>query len=258
MKRLFLRALPLIVALIGGGLGYAQFRFPLSYPWPLVGLFVIFFATAAFFAKENRHSFSQTLQQIIPATLFLIALTTSVLLVETIFIKWLVTILFFLVPLIVLELLYLAYFKTFHYPVNAISRVNVAFVPAIGFLSGVCMNGLQTFLGFLKISPLFGLIIFPIVIGTLYFVTSHPTADTMHRLRWAALGAVLGLQSAILVLLLPVTPSVHGAIVAILISIPLRIRRYAYAPKPSKRLAWFEGVTILFVFVTILLISPWA
>jgi len=255
MKRLFRRTLPLLVAILGGGLGYVQFRFPLSYPWPLVVLLVAFSSAVAFYAVENKKEWRQIVAQIIPTTFFLLAIGASVLLAETVFTKWLIAILLFVIPLLSLELLYLAYFESFRYPVNAISRINIAFVPAISFLFGVTGNGLHVFL---RLSPLYGLIIFPTAIGVLYFLTSHPTAATLHRLRWAALGAALGMQVAILVFILPVPLPVHGAIAAILVSTPIRIRRYAYAPTPSKRHAWFEGITVFIFFLTILLISPWA
>lgn len=255
MKRLILRALPLATATLGGTLGYLQFTFPLWYPWPLLALFLTFTLAAFLFAKENKGVWMQTMTQMIPPAFFLLALGVSFLLVESIFVKWLITTLLFLTPLMSLELLYLAYFETFHYPVNGISRLNIAYIPAIAFLMAVSFNGLYVFL---RLSSLYGLISFPIIIATLYFVTSHPTADVRHNTRWSMLGAMLGLQVAILVFILPVPLAVQGALAAILVSVPLRIRRYAYAPTPSKRHAWIEGSLAMIFFLTILLISPWA
>ncbi len=255
MKRLFLRVMPLAIAVLGGGLGYVQFTFPLTYPWPLMVLLIAFFGTAIFFAYENKKDWMQMFFQIIPPVFSLLSLGVSFLLVETVFVKWLITILLFLIPLMSLELIYLAYFETYRYPVNAISRLNIAYIPAIAFLFGISMNGLHVFL---RISPLYGLLLFPMVIAALYFVTSHPTANNMHRMRWATLGGAIGVQAAILILLLPVPLPVHGAIAAILVSVPIRIRRYAYAPQPTKRQAWLEGIFIFIFFLTILLISPWA
>lgn len=255
MKRLLLRGLPWIVAIFGGTLGYLQFTFPLTYPWPLVIFLLMFIGAVGCYVALHKSMMMQTIRQGIPSVLFLLGLGVTFLLVESTFAEWVIIVLCFLIPLLILELLYLALFETFRYPVNAISRLNVAFVPAIAFLFGVSGNGLYIFL---RLSPWFSLLIFPAVIAALYDVTAHPTADTYHRLRWDVLGAVLGLQAAVLVLLLPVPLIAHGAIAALIVSAPLRIRRYAYAPTPSRRHAWFEGSAALAFFLTILLISPWA
>ena len=234
---------------------YLQFLFPLSYPWPLVIFFLIYVGAAVLFLVENKKDVMQTVLQILPSCFFLLALGITFLLTEALFARWLVTLLLFLIPLLMLELLYLALFESFRYPVNAISRINIAFIPAVAFLLGVSGSGLNVFL---RISPFYSLIIFPVVIGLLYDITAHPTADGRHRIRWGVLGTVIGLQTAILILLLPVPLVAHGVIAAILVSVPIRVRRYAYQPTPSKKHAWFESGAVLIFFLTILLISPWA
>lgn len=255
MKRLLLRAQPWIVALSGALAAYMQFRFPLVYPWPLVALLLLYVAAVGWYLFEYKRTIFESALQMLPSKLFLVALALSVLLAETVFARWLITILFLLVPLTSLELMYLALFETFRYPVNALSRLNISFIPAIAFLLAVSGNG---FYVFLRISPIWNIAVFVLVTGTLYFITSHPTADAANRLRWSVLGALIGLQAGILSLLLPVPLVVHGAIAAIIVSAPIRIRRYAYQPTPSRRHAWIESATAAVLFLTILLVSPWA
>jgi hypothetical protein len=255
MKRIVLRSLPWLVALLGAGFAYGQFHFPLSYPWLLVIFLLIYVGAFAWYAGKRKQQAFQSFMQFLPSCLFLLSLFVAFLLVESPSGEWLVIASAFLIPLLTLELLYLALFETFRYPVNGLSRWNLSLVPAIAFLLAVSGNGLHIFL---RLTPVYALIIFPLVMAILYDVTAHPTAEKGHRLRWGVLGGAMGLKAALLVLLLPIPLLSHGALAALLISAPLRIRRYAYAPMPSKRHAWVEGTLAAFFFMSILLTSPWA
>lgn len=255
MKRIFFRYIPWITSLLGAGLTYAQFRVPLSYPLFLVLFLLMYVGGFALFVRKKRQDVLHTVMQFLPSCFFLLSLFIVFLLVETPLSEWLVVGAAFLVPLLTLELLYLAHFETFRYPVNGLSRWNISLVPAVAFLLAVAGNGMHVFL---RLTPLYILIAFPIMTAVLYDITSHPTAEKQHRIRWGALGGILGLKTALLVITLPIPLLSHGALAALLVSAPLRIRRYAYAPTPSKKHAVIESVLAVCFFAGILLTSPWA
>ena len=96
------------------------------------------------------------------------------------------------------------------------------------------------------------------VSATLAFSTTHPTADPKHRRRWTLLGACAGLHAAALALFLPVGLLVHGAIAALMVAFPLRLRRYAFAPHPSRAHAWSESVIASVLLLGLLVSARWA
>lgn len=255
MKRLLLRSLPILMALIGVLLAWLQWNMPLSYPWPLLGILLAFlvFSASLFFGRSLASI--DAAHQFLPTAIVLVAGGLGMLLAEQTYERIVLTLVLSGIPAFALELYYLANYEPTKYPVNGLSRLNVALVPVIAFFAAVALYGMQVFL---RLNSWYSLIAFPVAAAALYFVTSHPTAERPHRLRWSLVGAMAGLHAAILVLLLPVSLVVHGAIAAIMIAAPLRIRRYAHPPTPSRRLAYTEGISSAVLFLAILLTSRWS
>ena len=255
MKRLFLRGLPILMALTGALLAWLQWSTPLSYPWPLLGILVTFILFAFFLSFRCSTTFVEAVHLFLPTVVVIVATGLGMLLAEQPYERVVLTLILSGIPAFALELYYLANYDPTKYPVNGLSRLNIALVPVIAFLGAIALYGMQVFL---RLNSWYSLLSFPLAAAALYFVTSHPTAEQPHRLRWSMVGAIAGLHAAILVLLLPVSLAVHGAIAVTMIAAPLRVRRYAHSPAPSRRVAYTEGISSIVLFLAILLTSRWS
>ena len=260
MRYLILRALPWLV----GALGFFAIEWtwsdPKNYPWTLVAPWVALIV-AAFVIGWRKVSFTELVEKMTMPTIAFAALGLACLLAEHPLERGLLTALGAGIPLLSLELLFLYAYQPTRYPVNAISRLNLALVPLTAFFLAVGLIGLQVFLT----DPAWERIADPITMGSfaalgavLALITCHPTSDRAHRVRWTLFGALLGLHIGILCIILPVSLSVSGCIAALGIAAPLRARRYGHDPKPPKQLAWAEGAMAFVFFFTILLVSRWA
>jgi len=248
----------LLLPWLSGGcallLARLQWAQPLLFPWPLLAALAIHLC-ATVWIGWRRLSVREAVEKMLPSVLAMAAFGLSLLLLEGAIARYTVTILFAGVSLLSLKLFFLLCWDPQRYPVNALSHVNVALVPLIAFFLGLSLNGLTIFV---RLPWWAGVSVFGVTVAALYLVTSHPTADAAHRARWTALGLFVGIQSAILTQVLPGNMLVQGALAALLVALPLRMRRYAYEPKPSRRVAWFEGVLGAGAYMAILLLSRWA
>lgn len=235
-------------------IAWVQWKLPLTYPWPFVALIGAYLVAGCWYTI-GRLSFADAASRILPAALFIVSGALAFLLLEEPLALRALAIALALVPWLALSLLYFALYDPAKYPVNGLSRLNIALVPPIAFLLTVALNGLQVFL---RLDPWVALVTLPVVTGALYLVTAHPTALATHRYRWAGLGAMAGFKAAVLCLLLPVAPPVQGAIAALLVALPLRVRRYSYAPALSRRQAMIETSAHAACYLLILLTSRWA
>jgi len=231
-----------------------QYQTPLFYPWPLaVGLGLHTLAIVLY--GRRRLNWKETSEKMLPSFLALAALATTLLLAEGLYLRLVLALLSGGLSLLTLKLFFLFCFDRPRYPVNALSHVNLALVPLTAFFLAWGLSGLATFVSL----PWWAIIIsYMPMQAALYGVTAHPTATAADRWGWTALGAYVGLQTAILIQLLPVSMLVQGAIAALLAAVPLRIRRYAYQPRPPKKLAYFEIVIASLAFLALLLLARWA
>lgn len=210
---------------------------------------------AAAFIAWRRLSWRDALEKLGPSTLSLMILGSSFLLVETSVERWIVSLLFVGTILLVLELLFLLAHDAAHYPVNGLSRVNLTLVPVGGFYLAFTLTGLLTFI---RIPWWMSMSGFAFYTAIVYWLTCHPTADHYHHRRWFLFGGCVGLHVGLLTLLLPVGMAVQGALAALLLAFPLRVRRYAFQPVPSSHLALAEGAMGGVAFFSLLLVSRWA
>lgn len=253
MKWFVLRILPWLSA--GAALFAARWQWllPLEYPWPLVIFFGGYFFALVLVAWR-KIPLMEAIEKLLPSVLTLAILGFAFLLVESDAEKIVLTVLFSLVPCLVLELLFLSVFEQTRYPVNGLSHLNLAMVPIAAFYLGSTLNGLSVFVHIPDWTvPFF----FSVIGGLLYYVTSHPSANANHRRRWFVLGSGLGLHIGFLGLLLPIGMMAHGALSALLLVFPLRFRRYAYQPYPTAGHAWTESVVTMLVFIGVLASAKW-
>lgn len=251
---LFIRILPWLTALFAFAAAQYQWTHMLSYPVPLLAWFA-FFVGAIAVIRFQKVSFRASVERMTLPLLTGISVLFGFLMAESSLERIGLTVALIALSFVTLELFFYYAYDPTHYPVNAFSHVNLALVPFIIFYTTCGLSGVNLFLRapwWLSVGIFF-------VLGMILFtLTEHPVADAAHRLRWRGLGSWIGIQAAILLIFLPVTVSTRGAVLALLFFIPLRIRRYSYAPRPPARLAWIEGIAAIFLFVTLLLTAQWA
>jgi hypothetical protein len=260
MRYLILRCLPWLVGALGFVALEWTWRDANVYPWPLVAPWVAL-VLSALLIGWRKVSIGELVEKMTMPAIAYAALGLACLLVEQPFEQILFTALGVGIPLLSLELLFLYAYQPTRYPVNAISRLNLALVPLTAYFLAIGLIGLQIFLT----DPAWEQIADPITFGIfaalgaiLALITCHPTSDRWHRTRWAIFGALLGLQIGILCAIMPVALPVIGCVAALGLAAPLRARRYGHDPKPPTKLAWAEGTMAFVFFITLLLVSRWA
>lgn len=253
MKWFVMRLLPWLFA--GAGLFVARWQWlrPLDYPWPLL-VFLVAFLSALAFVAWRKLPLGEAAGTLSPAILTLSILAFAFLLAESNAEKIVISLLFAFIPCLVLELLFLSVHDPARYPVNGLSRLNIAIIPIAAFYLGATLSGVKVFL---RIPGWIVPVAFAALGGIFYYVTSHPSADATHKRRWLALGSGLGLHIGFLGLLLPIGMMAHGALSALLLVFPLRLRRYAYQPYPTNGHAWTESLLAFAFFIGILATSQW-
>ena len=247
----------LVLPWLSGGANFLavgwQYQAPLYYPWPLVAGLGLHLLVVVLYGR--RLTRKETAEKMLPSVLALAALATTVLLAEGFYVRFLLALLAGTISLLTLKLFFLFCFDRPRYPVNSLSHVNLALVPLTAFFLAWGLSGLAIFIRLPWWAVL--LIYVPVPAG-LYGVTAHPTASKADAWRWAGLGAYVGLMTVVLLELLPVGMLVQGALAAVLTAVPLRIRRYAYQPRPPRKLAYLETILAVVAFLALLLLARWA
>ncbi len=251
---LLLRSFPWMTSIVSAGLIAWQWNHGTTYPWPLVICLLLYLVTATLIGWK-RLTIWEMLEKLSPSVLTLSAIALSFLLMESSFERLLISTIFIGAMLLVLELLFLLAHDAPHYPVNGLSRVNITLVPVGAFYLAFTMAGLLTFI---RIPWWVSLVTFALYTSLVYWFTCHPMADYVHRRRWLMFGGCVGVHIGLLTILMPVGMAVHGAIAAFLVAFPLRVRRYAFQPVPSRRLAMTESILGLVGLFSLLLVSRWA
>ncbi|MEO5927246.1 MAG: hypothetical protein ABIO72_00925 [Patescibacteria group bacterium] len=250
---LLYRFLPLLVAVLEGVLFWSQMNNPLTYPWIVVfGIIALPAATVAIAWK--RLPLSDAFERILPSFILLLALAFALLLVEGPLAVWAVIIIASVSVFISLELLFLLVYDPPRYPVNGISRANIAYVPIAVWYAASTSVGL---LVFLHTPPIWHVALMTVLGAVLFRTTGHSGASLHEKAVWSLLGALVGVHIGLLGIMLPISMPMHGLIAAFLVSVTLRARRYLYAPHPSPRQAWIEGVAAVLLFVTSLSTAKW-
>ncbi|HVM90541.1 MAG TPA: hypothetical protein VMU11_01425 [Verrucomicrobiae bacterium] len=260
MRYLLLRSLPWLVGILGIFCFEWTWNAPSSYPW-LLCLPLAAAVMSMFVIGWRKVSLLELIEKMTVPMIAYVTVALAALLVEQPVEQILITALGAGIPLLSLELLFLYAYQPSRYPVNAISRVNLALIPLSAFFLAEGLMGLQIFLT----DPAWKQIADPVTIGTfialgaiLALLTSHPTSDRGSRTRWTLFGGLLGLHLGILCAILPVALPVAGCLVALGLAAPMRARRYGHDPKPPAQLAWAEGTFAFVLFLTLMLVSKWA
>lgn len=250
---LFLRPLPAATAIAVFLFAAWQPSVPFSYPAPFMAGLILFVGSLVAISWK-RLSWQETLEKGAPPVLAFMAFAFGFLLLEKPHERFLLSLGLAGSVWLTLELFYLLSRARARYPVNGLSRVEMALAPVSVFFIAMSLHGLRVFLRLPFWVPA---VVFACYTALWFSVTSHPTADRGARVRWAALGSLVGLHIGFVVWMLPVAHAVSGALAAILFSVPLRIRRYAYAPVPSKKHAYAESGLAWVFFLALIFTSRW-
>ena len=251
---LFIRLTPWLTAILALVAAQYQWTHLFSYPAPLL-LWFGWYLLSIFVIRWGKVSFRASLERMTLPVLTAMSAIFGFLMAESTIERVGLTLTLAALSFVTLELFFYYAYDPTHYPVNAFSHINLALVPFILFYTTCGLSGVRLFLQ----APWWISVGILVVLGMVLFtLTEHPVADASHRLRWRGLGSWLGVQASLLLIFLPVTASTRGVLIALLFFIPLRIRRYSYAPRPSSRLAWIEGTAAVLIFFTLLLTAQWA
>jgi len=250
---LFLRAIPLLVGLLEAFVFWSQRANPALYPW-IVIIGVVAVPCASLLISWGRVRFFDMLEKMVPTFVLIAVLAFGLLLVEGTFAFWALVVFASVSSFFSLELLFLLAFNPASYPVNGLSRANIAYVPLIVWYAMSTASGLRVFV---QTSIWWQLAIATALGALLFRTTGHPGASLRQNAVWSMLGALVGAEIGLVSLLLPLSMQMQGIIAAILFSAALRSRRYLYDPKPSRRVAWIEASTAAALFGISLLSAKW-
>ncbi len=249
----FIRLLPFGASLLVGYLFWYQRSQPVLYPW-LVLLAVGLVPGAALAMSWGKVSRLDLLEKISPTFLLLAALAFALVLIEGVGALWLLVLLAVVSTYLTLELLFLMLYNPSAYPVNGLSRMNIAYVPLTVWYAISTSLGLTVFL---HVNRLWHVALAAFLGGVLFRTTDHPGATWKQNTVWMLIGLLLGLEVGWIALRLPISFGMQGFIAALLLTGALRARRYLYAPKPSRRFAWGEGIAVSAVFLASLITARW-
>ena len=250
---LFRRILPFLAALLLVGLFWLQLQTPWSYPYiAVIGIASI--PVLAGLIAWKRIGWKDLLEKMAPLSILHLALGFGLVLSEGAFAH--TVILFFagISTLLSFELLFLLAYTPAVYPVNGLSRVGIAYVPIAAWYTVATSIG---FLIFIHSNPLWHIVITAALGAALFRTTGHQGATVAQHRIWTLIGACVGMEIGWIGLLLPVSMGMQGLIAAIFFSGVLRLRRYLYAPKLSRRLAWSEALGAALILFLSLVSAKW-
>lgn len=250
---LFLRLLPFAVGLMQALTFWIQLEQPLRYPWIVLAGFVCLPATA-FGLAWRRISLIDVLKKMTPSFLLLATLAFALLLAEGTMARTLLIVLAAAVSCISLEFLFLLAYQPMRYPVNGLSRLNLAYVPLTVWYLAATSAGL---LAFVHADRVMLVLVFVAMSALLFYTTGHPGANMQQHLSWIVVGAIVGLHVGLLAIFLPINMAAQGMMAALLISGALRVRRYVHAPFLSRRQAWIEGGAACAALTLIMSTAKW-
>lgn len=235
-----------------------QWQDPLFFPWPLVAALVVYAVIAWRIAWSRRHKHGlEALWKAVPGFLFVAAAGVCAVMLEVPLWRHGLSIFVAFIAYIALELFFLHKYDAPHYPVNGLTHLYLGLVPLTNAFLAWGFSGTQTF-AIKYAPPWLPIFVFMIVNALGFAATSHPDAKPGQRHAWIVFGAWVGVGIACLVIFLPLSMPAQACIAALLVAVPIRLRRYGFLPRPGPVTAWLEGSVVVIAFLGILLLSRWA
>jgi len=250
---LLLRLLPFIVALFQAACFIWQKGSPGTYPF-LVVIGVLLVPVASGFLAFRRISFVDLIEKMTPTFVLHLALAFGLSLAEGPLAVWTIAIIGGVSSFLSLELLFLNAYRPSAYPMNGLSRVNIAYVPIAIWYVASTTSGYMMFIH----APWFLHVGLLSLLGAILFrTTGHPGASLAQNIIWTLIGVLAGAEIGWIGLMLPLSMGMQGVVAAILFTGTLRMRRYLYDPKPSSRMALGEAVGLCALFISCIVTAKW-
>jgi hypothetical protein len=187
---LVLRLLPFLTGLAVAGLFAWQRVHPSVYPWAVVVRCRTCGRRVAGSCVASR-IIARSSEKMTPTIVVVLALGFGLLLSEGRLANIAVVVLAGICSFMALELLFLYAFHPASYPVNGLSRLNIAFVPLAAWYTASTSVGLLTFLH----TPRVWHVVLLTVMGAMLFrTTGHPGASAAQNRIWMLIGAATGLH----------------------------------------------------------------
>ncbi len=250
---LLFRSLPIAIALLNAFLFWIQTKQPGTYP-TFVLIVALSVPVASLVLSFKKLRVADLVEKMLPTYVLLASLAFGLLLAEGPVAIGTIIALAAAASFVSLELLFLLIYHPSAYPVNGLSRVNIAYVPLAVWYAASTSSGLRIFL---HVSPWIHIAILTALGAILFRTTNHPGASARQNAVWSAIGLLVGAEIGWIGLLLPVSMGMQGILAALLCTAALRARRYLYDPKPSRRLAWSEAMALLVLLAAALGTAKW-
>ncbi len=250
---LFLRLCPWLVAGLAILGSWWQWSVPALYPWPLLLPVSAYLLVGAAFLWRARH-WREGLAALFPTFIALLVVGFGHLFVETTGLRVFTTGLFAFLPWFSLELAWFMLYDSAHYPSRAFLRLHMALVPICLWYILATLQEIHVFLPRVASWILVSACVVGVVV--LFAGTAHGWREARER-RWLWASILIALHLAALMLLLPTTLEVHGALAALLLAAPLRLRHIGRERTVSFSQLWTEGAVLLVVWLMILFTARW-
>lgn len=250
---LFLRLFPWLVAGLSALLSWWQWSVPALYPWPLVAALSLYVLACAALLWRARH-WQDGLFALLPTVTALLVIGFGHLFVETLVLRVFTTALFAFLPWFSLELGWFMLYDSAHYPAKSFHRLHLALIPLCAWY---VLATLQEIHVFLPLVPSWLLVFACLASVVLLFGGTVQVWHDAREVRWMWASLLIAIHLAALMLVLPTGLGVHGALGALLVAVPLRLRQSVRERTvPFTRLL-IEGVLFLVFWMTILGTARW-
>lgn len=254
---LLLRTAPILLGVTTYALFEWQWLSPLAYPWALIFVVVLYLGAVAKYVW-NRNDRWIMLWNALPFAVFFLSTAVMALMLEGAFWRHALSIFVSLVMYMSLELLFLHLYHSSRYPVNGLTHLALGLIPVTNAFFAWGVVGIQAFQKPLAPPAWSVPFVFAFINALAFAVTTHPDATTHKRRVWILFAAVAGAGIGCLLLFLPLAMPAQAFLAALLIALPLRLRRYEFRPHISFSAALMEAVIAGLAFFALLLLSEWA
>lgn len=257
MNALLLRIAPMLAGIATYFLYEWQWRVPLAYPWALIACVMVFIGVVLrmAWARDERWTIIWKSSLMV---CFLLSATVCAVMLEEPFWRHALSLFVAVTSYMALELLFLHLYHSSRYPVNGLTHLELGLVPITNALLAWGVVGVRIFAKTLAPPAWSVPLIFGMVNALAFAVTSHPDASVYSRNVWIGFAAFTGFSIGLLLLFLPLAMPAQAFLAALLIALPLRLRRYGLRPQLSRSTAYLEAGVAFMAFFAVLLLSRWA
>lgn len=257
MNALLLRITPIIVGIATYFLVEWQWRAPLTYPWTMLACVALYLGAVLRMTWLRNERWTM-MWHALPTACFLLSAVAAAAMLEESLWRQALSIFVALASYMALELLFLHLHYSSRYPVNGLTHLQLGLVPLTNALLAWGVVGVRVFAKPFA-PPAWSIpLVFAMINALAFAVTSHPDASTFSRRGWIVFAAFTGIGIGLLLLFLPLAMPAQAFLAALLVALPLRLRRYGFHPRVSRATAYFEAGVAFLVFFGILLFSRWA